>query len=85
MTTVIMCEPDLSKSRIEAIDNELEELNKKVIVLEDERNELIKSVRKLIKAELQETADKYGFVIRNKTKSSSKSKTEEAVKSNTTD
>lgn len=44
---------------------ELDELTTK-------RTELVKSVRSKIKAELQEKAEKYGFVIRNKTTKSKK-------------
>jgi hypothetical protein len=83
MTTEMTTEQ--KKARIEVIDIELEELNKKVIALEDERNELVKSVRKAIKAELQATADKYGFVIRNKTKpKTSKEDTTKASEQSTT-
>ena len=44
---------------------ELEELKTK-------RADLVKSVRSAIKKDLQEKADKYGFVIRNKTKAKKK-------------
>lgn len=83
MTTELSTEQ--KKERIDLIGKELEELNAKVLKLEDEKSELVKSVRKAIKAELQATADKYGFVIRNKTKpKTSKEDTTKASEQSTT-
>lgn len=65
-----------NKARIEVITNELEELNQKVIALEAERKDLMKSVKSAIRKELNETAKKYGLVVVNSKSKKQKDTTE---------
>ena len=64
---------------LDKITKDIEELDKKITSkqteleeLKTKRADLVKSVRNAIKKDLQEKADKYGFVIRNKTKAKKK-------------
>ncbi|MGZ8984557.1 MAG: hypothetical protein ACXW11_11510 [Methylotenera sp.] len=65
-----------NKARIEAINNELKDLDTKLATLNAEKKELIKTVRNAIKADLKSVCEEYGFVIRNKTKTKKKSDTD---------
>lgn len=71
-------------NELDKINDDIKELDLKIVdtkteldKLTKQRSDLIKSVRSKIKAELQIQADKYGFVIRNKTSKSKKKSTEE--------
>lgn len=61
--------------RIDLIDTEIQNLKTTISTLEIEKKDLVKVVRSHIKAQLKETADKYGFKIMNKGKSTKKTDT----------
>ena len=72
-----MNELDKINDDIEELDLKISEAKINLEKLITDRAELVKSVRSKIKAQLQAQADKYGFVIRNKTTKSKKKLAEE--------
>lgn len=71
-------------NELDKINDDITELDLKIVDTKNEldkltkqRSDLIKSVRNKVKEELKEKAEKYGFVIRNKTSKSKKKSTEE--------
>lgn len=76
MTTEMTTEQ--SKARIDAITKELETLNAKIVSLETEKKDLMKSVKSAIRKELNATAKQYGLqVVNSKSKKSKDTDTEE--------
>jgi|GEM_PF-5234507 len=75
MTTELSTEQ--KKERIDAITKELETLNVKIIELETEKKDLMKSVKSAIRKELNATAKLYGLsVVNSKSKKQSNIDTE---------